>query len=76
MRLFFDYTADDRSIYDYHGSEFSTAQGAMDFAQAIAQDLWNSLSGEWNSWSVEVRTPEGKKLFSVPVTPTALSAVE
>jgi len=76
MRLFFDYMTKDRSLYDYHGNEFRTSRYAFDFAEAIAQDLRNSLTEEWNGWSVEVRTPEGTKLFSIPVVPTASSATE
>lgn len=76
MRLFFDYATKDRSLYDYHGNEFRTSEGALDFAQAIAQDLRNSLSGEWDNWSIEVWTPEGKKLVSIPVASTGPSAIE
>jgi len=75
MRFFFDYATTDRSLYDYHGSEFQTSHGAFDFAEAIAQDLRNRLSGEWNNWSIEVCTPEGKKLISIRVAPTGSSAI-
>jgi len=76
MRLFFDYMTEDQSLYDYHGNEFRTSECALDFAEATAQDLRNSLTEEWNGWSIEVRTPEGIKLFSIPVVPTASSAIE
>lgn len=67
MRFFFDYTTRDRSLYDYRGDEFRTAQAAIEFAAAIAEDLKHSLANEWLGWRVEVRNTEGVKLFSLPV---------
>ena len=54
-RFFFDYTAKEQSLLDYGGHEFRSSQAAIDFAQAIAQDLRHSLNGNWLGWSVEVR---------------------
>jgi hypothetical protein len=67
MRFFFDYTAKDRSLYDYQGDVFLSSKDAYEFAQATAQSLKNSLASEWMGWSVEVRNAEGRKLFSLPV---------
>lgn len=66
-RFFFDYRTKDRSLYDYCGDEFVSSQSAMEFAQATAQVLTHSLSGDWVGWSIEVRNAEGKKFFSLPV---------
>ncbi len=66
-RYFFDYTNNDRSLYDYRGEDFTSSQGAIEFAQAAAQLLKNSLSAEWAEWSIEVRNAEGKKFFTQPV---------
>jgi hypothetical protein len=67
MRFFFDYTTKDQSLYDYQGNEFRNSQNAIEFAEAMAQFLRDSLTGEWSGWSVEVRNAEGKKFFSLPV---------
>jgi hypothetical protein len=66
-RFFFDYTAKDRSLYDYQGDNFLSSKDAYEFAQATALSLKNSLAGDWMGWSVEVRNAEGRKLFSLPV---------
>jgi hypothetical protein len=66
-RFFFDYTTKDQSLYDYRGDEFVNTQSAIEFAQATAQILTHSLSGDWVGWSIEVRNAEGKKYFSLPV---------
>ena len=66
-RFFFDYRTKDQSVYDYQGDEFLSAQSAIEFAHATAQVLTHSLSGDWAGWSIEVRNPEGMKLFSVAV---------
>jgi len=71
MRFFFDYTTKDQSLYDYQGNEFRNSQDAIEFAGAIAQFLRDSLTGEWNGWSVEVRDAEGRKSFSLPVGSSA-----
>ena len=67
MRFFFDYTSNDRSLYDYRGEDFPTPGAAIDFAQTTAQVLTNSLSGDWVGWSIEVRNADGKKFLSLPV---------
>jgi hypothetical protein len=67
IRFFFDYTSKNKSLYDYRGDDFLTPQAAIEFAQATAQVLTNSLSGDWVGWSIEVRNAEGKKFFSLPV---------
>lgn len=67
MRFFFDCTTKDQLMYDYQGTDFRTSQGAFEFAEAMVQHLRDSLTGEWSSWSVEVRDAQGKKLFSMPV---------
>lgn len=67
MRFFIDYTAEGKSLYDYQGEEFLSSNDALDFAEATAQALQNHLGGIWKGWSVEVRSAEGKKFFSLPI---------
>jgi hypothetical protein len=69
MRFFIDYTAKDRSLYDYQGDEFMSSKDAFDFAQETARSLKTTLDGEWIGWSVEVRDAEGRKYFSFSVGP-------
>jgi len=75
MRFFIDYTAEGQSLYDYQGEEFLSSSDVLDFAQATALTLHNHLGGIWKGWSVEVRSAEGKKYFSLPIdSMTALAA--
>jgi hypothetical protein len=67
MRFFFDCKTKDQPLYDYQGTEFRTSQGAFEFAEVMVQHLRDSLSGEWSSWSIEVRDAQGNRLFSMPV---------
>jgi hypothetical protein len=74
IRFFFDYTTEDRALYDYRGEEFKSPDGALDFAEAIVLDLKHSLRADWTGWSVEVRDVEGKKIFSLPIGSSELKA--
>jgi hypothetical protein len=67
MRFFFDYRTRDQAIYDYGGDYFQNLQSAIEFAAAIAEDLKNSLTENWNGWSIEVRNAEGMKLSSISI---------
>jgi CheY-like chemotaxis protein len=69
MRYFFDYTSQDRSLLDYRGDEFLSPEDAFDFAEATAQTMKSDLNGGWMGWSVEVRSAEGIKYFTLPVVP-------
>jgi len=73
-RFFFDYTSDGVVVYDYRGDEFVSAQSAIEFAQASAQVLTNSISRDWTGWSIEVRNAEGMKFFSLAVDSAAAMA--
>jgi hypothetical protein len=66
-RFFFDYRTKDLTLYDYRGDVFQRPQSAIEFAQATAQLLTNSLSGDWVGWSIEVRNVEGKRFVSLPI---------
>lgn len=66
-RFYLDYTTQDRSLYDYCGEEFVSAQSAIDFAQATVQVLRHSLAGGWDGWSIEVRNAEGRKFVALPI---------
>jgi hypothetical protein len=74
MRYFFDYRAKDQSLLDYRGDEFHNPQGAIEFAQAIAHDLKHSLSADWSGWSVEVRSADGAKFYTLAVVSSELLA--
>jgi hypothetical protein len=64
-RYFFDFGTQGRSMYDYKGHEFATPEAAYQLAALIALDL--EIDGEWVGWAVAVRSPEGDKIFSIPV---------
>ncbi len=66
-RLYFDYTRQDEAAYDLEGAEFQGPRDAIEFAEAIAQDLKRSLSDAWIGWSVEVRNAEGELFHSLPI---------
>lgn len=67
MRFFFDYTSNNKVLFDYRGGEFKNPRGALEFAEETLQLLKNSLTREWDGWSIEVCSPEGAKLFSLPI---------
>jgi CheY-like chemotaxis protein len=69
MRFFFDYKAERDTIYDFKGEDFRDDQSALEFAEATVHHLKASLKGDWNTYAVEVRDAEGKKYFSLPITP-------
>jgi hypothetical protein len=73
-RFFFDYTAENQSLFDYRGQEFGNAAAAIEFAQEIAQSLKHSLSTDWQGWSVEVRGVDGEKFCSLPIECGLVSA--
>jgi len=73
-RFFFDYTAENQSLFDYRGQEFGSPAGAIEFAQEIAQSLKHSLSTDWVGWSVEVRGADGEKFYSLPIERELLGA--
>jgi Domain of unknown function (DUF6894) len=74
MRFFFDYRTSNRSLLDYRGDDFRNVQGALEYAQAVVQNLNNSLSGDWIGWSVEVWDASGMKFCSLPVDASELPA--
>jgi hypothetical protein len=73
-RFFFDYFAHGQSLLDYRGQEFRDIQGAFDFAEAIVQDLKQSLTHNWDGWCVEVRNAAGDKFLCLPVDDETLRA--
>jgi len=73
-RFFFDYAANDRSLFDYHGDYFHSARAALEFAEAIAAYLKNSLSDDWIGWSIEVRNVSGNRVGAVSINNSALIA--
>lgn len=67
MRFFFDFASKEKIIFDYLGLEFKSSHGAIDFAQEKLQLLKNSLTQEWVGWSIQVCSPEGRKLCILPI---------
>ncbi len=74
VRYFFDCIATDQSLYDYKGSEFPSPESARDFAEAMAQNLRDSLNKEWSAWSIDVRNAEGKRLITLPIETSQIAA--
>jgi hypothetical protein len=64
-RYFFDVGNQSRSMYDYQGRDFETPDAAYQLAEMMALDL--EVKGDWVGWAVAVRSPDGKKVFSIPV---------
>jgi hypothetical protein len=74
MRFFFDFTSDEKVIFDYLGLEFTNPRGAIDFAQEKSQFLKSSRSQEWTGWSIEVCSPEGARLCILPIDDAVVAA--
>jgi hypothetical protein len=47
--------------------EFPSAERAFELAELIAYDLGIDVDGKRWGWTIEVRSAQGRKLFSVPV---------
>jgi hypothetical protein len=73
-RYFFDVVGRQRSEYDYHGRDLPTPENAYQLAELIALDLGIEHENQWIGWTVNVRTPEGRELFSIPVESSDLAA--
>lgn len=73
-RYFFDVVGDQRTEYDYHGSELPTPEKAYELANLIALDLAIEPDGQWNGWAVKVCSAEDHQYFTVPVQSSCLSA--
>ena len=76
MRFFFDFTRDEKVIFDYLGLEFANSRGAIDFAQEKLQFLSSSQSEEWAGWSIEVCSPEGATLCVLSINDAVLATAE
>ena len=66
-RYFFDAVGEQRSVYDYRGRHFASADNAYRLAELIALDYAMKGEDEWLGSSILVRNAEGNKLFSVPI---------
>jgi len=64
-RYFFDLGREGQSVYDHQGRDFQNDDAAYQLAELIALDL--EVEGEWVGWTVAVRSPEGRSIFSIPV---------
>ena len=73
-RFFLGSTTKEQSLLDYGGHEFRSSQAAIQFAEAIAQDLKHSLAENWRGWNVEVRNATGMRLLSLPLDSPELEA--
>jgi hypothetical protein len=73
-RYFFDVMKHGRSELDYTGRLFATAAEAHDAAELMALDLVVKESEGMIGSTVIVSSPEGQKLFSIPVRASYLAA--
>ena len=47
--------------------EFPVAERAFELAELMALELGIDADKDWSGWTIEVRGPEGRKLFAAPV---------
>jgi hypothetical protein len=64
-RYFFDLDGQRGFVYDHEGRDCETPDAAYQLAEMIALDL--EVEGEWAGWAVAVCSPDGKRVFSIPV---------
>jgi Domain of unknown function (DUF6894) len=76
MRYFFDIVGHERSELDYTGRILPTPEEAYDAAELMALDLIVRREDETIGWAVNVSSPEGRKLFSIPVHASYLAAAQ
>ena len=74
-RYFFDVLGHQRSELDYSGRTFSTPEDAYSAAELMALDLVVRSEDDAIGLSVTVSSTEGRKLFSIPVRTSYLSAL-
>jgi hypothetical protein len=67
MRFFFDLRNDKEWVLDFRDEDFGHHEAAIDFANAIANDMTHRMSDQWRGWSVEVWNATGFKFIAVPV---------
>jgi hypothetical protein len=46
--------------------EFPVAERAFELAELMALELGIDAEKDWSGWTIEVRGPEGRKLFAAP----------
>ncbi len=73
-RYFFDVVGQQRCAYDYRGRDFPTPENAYQLAELIALDCSVREQDEWVGCTINVRSPEGHELFSIPVQSSYLAA--
>ncbi len=66
-RFFFDVAVGNHVDYDYRGRDLARAEDAREFAELIALDLGSAEEAEGQNLEIQVRSPNGTRLFSVPI---------
>jgi len=66
-KYFFDVVGQRRSEYDFRGRDFAEPQKAFQLAQLLALDLGVASEDEFSGGSINVRSADGQKLFSVSI---------
>jgi hypothetical protein len=73
-RYFFDVVGRERSEFDYVGRILPTIEKAYDEAELLAFDIAVKEAEDTIGLTVRVSTPEGRKLFTIPVRASYLAA--
>jgi len=73
-RYFFDVVGQESPAYDYHGRDLPALESAYRLAELIALDLAVKFEDEWLGCAINVRSVDGRELFSVPVQSSDLAA--
>jgi hypothetical protein len=74
-RYFFDVVGHQRSELDYVGRMLLTTEEAYDAAEMMAFDLTVKRADEMVGYAVAVSNADGRKLFSIPVKESYLTAM-
>ena len=74
-RYFFDVLGRERSELDYTGRLLPTIEKAYYEAEPLAFDIAVKEANDTIGLSVRVSTPEGRKLFTIPVHASYLASV-
>jgi hypothetical protein len=74
-KYFFDVVGDKGSEYDFHGRAFAEPQKAFALAHLLALDLEVGGNDEFSGGTINVRSADGLKLYTVPIRqPEAIAA--
>jgi hypothetical protein len=70
----FSLVSPQRSEFDFRLGQFPSAEHALQLAELIASDLSIEAESKWSGWTMAVRNPHGRQLFSITLPDSEIAA--